>query len=52
MQDARANYLEIKRLQKMAVALRESFESNVEGQFDKGEMNFYQKELLEKQGRD
>lgn len=51
MQEAKENYLEVKRLRRVYEDLKESFSLEDSSTSQKGKMNFYQKELLQKQGK-
>jgi len=51
LDDAKENYLEIKRLKRVFLDLQESFSLQKNEGSGKGKMNFYQKDLLQKQGR-
>lgn len=50
LNEARENYLEIKRLLRIFEDLKESFKLQDSGVSQKGQMNFYQRDLLQKQG--
>lgn len=51
LNEARENYLEIKRLKRVFEDLKESFNLQDSGVSQKGQMNFYQRDLLQKQGK-
>jgi hypothetical protein len=50
VQDANVNYLEIKRLKNVFFDLVETFKQEKDNVLGNGEKNFYQKQLLQKQG--
>lgn len=51
MEEAKENYLEVKRLSRVFEDLKESLKLGGQSGSSEGQMNFYQRELLQKQGK-